>query len=160
MSERVLVTGSRGWLDLAPIYELIQSLEPGTTVIVGDAERGADQLTRIYANGRGDLDVQEFDADWTVKEDTPAWAVRRRRDGVLYDVRAGLERNERMYEEGRPTRVVAFQRDGSSGTQDAIDRGQRRGLPVRVIEHGLNDVDGIDRDRLNPQDALWLEDAT
>jgi hypothetical protein len=59
--------------------------------------------------------VEEFPADWRGK-----------------GKRAGILRNLAMLDQ-QPDLVLAFQRDGSTGTQHTIDEARRRGVPVKVF---------------------------
>jgi hypothetical protein len=47
--------------------------------------------------------------------------------------RAGILRNLAMLDD-EPDRVLAFQRNGSRGTQHTIDEARRRGIPVEVVD--------------------------
>lgn len=112
---RVLICGSRSWTDDATILKVIDGLPDGSIVIQGGA-KGADARARHFAQQRG-LFVAEIAVDashWT-----------------RYGKRAGLLRNSAMLDLS-PDRVIAFQRDGSRGTQYTIDEARRRGVPVTV----------------------------
>lgn len=108
----VLVCGSREWFRADLIREKLAQLPRGTTIIHG-AARGADTIAAAIAGQLG-FDVIAFPVDW------------RRGRG------AAFERNIEMLER-RPDLVIAFQRDGSTGTQHVIDNALRRGIPVDVI---------------------------
>lgn len=120
MAEIVLVCGSRDWGDREAIRRHLVMLPPDTTVMHGAAsrrvrgvERSADALAGDVALSLG-LTVEEWPADWS-----------RGRS-------AGFARNVAMVESG-PDRALAFQRNGSRGTQHTIDEAKRRGIPVEVI---------------------------
>jgi hypothetical protein len=112
---KVLVCGSRDWADPMAVTERIVDLAeayPAALVIHGGC-RGADMRVEgaaIVCN----LRTKVFLADW-------------RRFGR----KAGPLRNRQMLDE-EPDLVIAFQRDGSRGTQDTIDEARRRGIPVEV----------------------------
>jgi hypothetical protein len=117
---KVLVCGSRDWTDRALIESVIHGLAfrfgpdvPDAEVIHG-ACRGADQIAGAYAASLG-LRVTEFPADWAGK-----------------GKRAGILRNLAMLDE-KPDAVIAFQRNGSRGTQHTIDEARKRGIPVEVV---------------------------
>lgn len=115
---RVLVCGSRTWTDAATIARVLGELPEGTTIIHG-AGRGADYLAGVEAEGYG-FRVEEYPADW-----------------ARHGRRAGPLRNQRMLDEGRPDRVIAFRMPGPSrGTDDMVRRARAAGLPVEVIEEG------------------------
>jgi hypothetical protein len=120
---KVLVCGSRDWGDFDSIYRELSSL-PGEhepiTVIHGAAsrlirghEQSADMLANSAASQLG-FRVERFPADWSRGK------------------RGGPERNLRMLDQ-RPDLVLAFQRDGSRGTQHTINEARKRGIPVEVF---------------------------
>jgi hypothetical protein len=112
---RVLICGSRTWNDLGSIARVIRALPEGTTVICGGA-LGADSIAQTLAEARG-LIVLTVRADW-----------------ARHDHAAGPIRNQRMLDEGRPDRVIAFRMPGvSRGTDDMIRRATKAGIPVEVI---------------------------
>jgi hypothetical protein len=113
---RVLVCGSRDWRNWRAIDTAVRALPPGTTIVHGGA-RGADLLAGGAATRFG----------YPVEVFLPDWQAEPRRAGIL--------RNLRMLDT-QPDRVVAFQRNGSRGTQHTIDEARRRGIPVEVITGG------------------------
>lgn len=116
-SHRVLVCGSRTWTDAATIARVLGELPEGTVIIHG-AARGADYLAGIEAEGYG-FKLEEYPADWRLGR------------------RAGPLRNQRMLDEGRPDRVIAFRMPGPSrGTDDMVRRARAAGIPVEVILEG------------------------
>lgn len=116
MAYKVLVTGSREWAHPTAIKRRLRELPPGTTIIHG-AARGADSMAGLYARALG-FTVQEFPVHW--------------RPGGVYNPRAGFERNLRMLDQ-EPDLVLAFQRNGSGGTQHTINSARARGIPVEVF---------------------------
>jgi aspartate aminotransferase-like enzyme len=115
---KVLVCGSRDWDQPMVIQHYLRQLPRvlGTqdiTVIHG-AARGADEMAGRIADAMG-YAVEEFPADWRGK-----------------GKRAGILRNLAMLDQ-QPDLVLAFQRDGSTGTQHTIDEARRRGVPVKVF---------------------------
>jgi hypothetical protein len=113
----VLVCGSRDWTDGEVIYRrLALVLAEGGTVVHGDA-RGADRIAAGCALGLG-LGVDRFPADWRA-----------------HGKAAGYIRNLAMLDT-QPDLVLAFQRNGSRGTQHTIDEARKRGIPVEVITGG------------------------
>lgn len=111
---RVLVCGGRDFDDW---YMLKKTLDPyipkviDLTIIQGGAT-GADFLAKVWAKYVV-VKMQEFKADW-------------KREGKL----AGIFRNKRMLEEGKPDLVIAF--PGGKGTANMIDQALKAG--VKVIE--------------------------
>jgi hypothetical protein len=97
---KVLVCGSRDWERPTLIKHELAKLPRGSIVIHG-AARGADQMAAMYARALG-LEERAFPADWRGK-----------------GRRAGILRNLAMLDD-EPDRVLAFQRNGSRGTQHTI----------------------------------------
>lgn len=111
---RVLICGSRDWTDGDAIRErLVFWRECGGATVVHGAARGADQLAGRIAGSLG-YSVEEFPADWRGK-----------------GKRAGILRNLAMLDT-EPDLVLAFQRNGSTGTQHAIDEARKRGIACEV----------------------------
>jgi hypothetical protein len=149
---KVIVCGSRAWSDRDHIERRLRGLVATLTrtgerlqLIVGGA-RGADRLAERIARQLHDegLAIDEprvMPADWSVKEDTPPWAIRTTRDGRRYDVRAGHERNGRMLDE-QPELVIAFADDlmQAPGTKDCLEQARRRGVATE-----LHNRDGLER---------------
>jgi hypothetical protein len=115
---KVLVCGSRDWTDRALIKDYLDGLllKHGRDVelIHGDC-RGADQIAARRMEHLG-IRVTAFPADWRGKG---------RAGGII--------RNLEMLDQ-RPDLVVAFQRNGSTGTQHTIDEARRRGITVEVFK--------------------------
>lgn len=118
---KILVTGSRNWTDADPIMERLEELpypwESGPygsrhTLLHGDA-RGADRIAAEIAGEMGWI-VEPYPADWQ-----------------SHGRRAGYLRNVQMLDQA-PDLVLAFQRNGSRGTQHTIDEARKRGIPVEV----------------------------
>lgn len=112
---KVLICGSRGWMDERAIAERVLQLPIDAIVIQGGA-KGADQIAGDCAEGRG-LFVAEMRCG------KYHWR--------MFGKRAGHMRNTAMLDLG-PDLVIAFQRDGSGGTQGTIDKARERGIPVEV----------------------------
>lgn len=132
---RLLVTGSRRWRDEGRLRQVLDeelAAAGGRMVLIEGEASGADTMARWWATSR-DVPVERFRASWAVTADTPPERIRER-DGRQYDVAAGVLRNQRMLEEGQPTRAVAFRMANSRGTQDMMDRLARASVPTRVIE--------------------------
>jgi hypothetical protein len=113
---RVLVCGSRDWTDGQAIYRrlaLVLAEHGGSTIVHGDA-RGADRIAAGCALGLG-LSIDRFPANWK-----------------HHGKAAGYIRNLAMLDTA-PDLVLAFQRNGSRGTQHTIDEARRRGIPVEVF---------------------------
>lgn len=112
---RVLVCGSRHFNDYEKLKEVLDGFGI-TTVIEGEA-RGADRLSRVYAERQG-ISVLPFPAQWD-----------------KHGKAAGPIRNKQMLAEGNPELVVAFRGPNSRGTQNMIDQATKAG--VEVIIHDV-----------------------
>lgn len=112
---RVLICGSRTFKDSDKMFSVLNTGPYIHTVIHG-AAAGADSLAhdwaKIYAR-----QVEIFRADWI-------------REGKA----AGILRNQRMLEYGKPDRVVAFWDGKSPGTKHMIEIAQKAGIPVQIVE--------------------------
>lgn len=116
MGEKVLICGSRDWTDWESVRAYVDALGPDTIVIEGEAD-GADRMAYHAAKVRGLFVARVPCEDHHWKK---------------YGNSAGHKRNAVMLALG-PDRVVAFQRNGSSGTQGTIDRARQLGIRVDVI---------------------------
>lgn len=113
---KVLVCGSRDWDDAGAVRErlsLIPYVHPDVPIIMHGDARGADHSADVAARHLR-MPVKRFPADWK-----------------KHGKRAGILRNLAMLDEN-PDLVIAFQRNGSKGTQHTIDEARRRGIPVEV----------------------------
>lgn len=121
---KVLISGDRRWgkwsselknysdsAQVVLVSRVIWSLPESSIVIEGEA-RGADELSRIYAEERG-LEVRKFPADWD-----------------KYGKRAGPVRNLQMLDDGRPDILIYFHDDlaNSKGTGHMV----REAMKARV----------------------------
>lgn len=120
---RVLVCGGRNFNNykmLAETLDELNKIHRFTCLIEGEA-RGADRLSRAWANSRK-IPVEAYPADW----DT-------------YWKSAGPIRNQEMLDKGKPDMVVAF--PGSVGTADMLERAKKVNLPrVIVAKEGTYEV--------------------
>lgn len=111
MPLKVLVCGSRTWIDCDAINRRIAALPPDSIAIQGGAN-GADKMAR-HAAALANLHCAEMPAMW-----------RNGRD-------AGHARNRAMLDLG-PDLVIAFHRMDSPGTRGTIEEAQRRGIEVEL----------------------------
>ncbi|MFJ8677182.1 DUF2493 domain-containing protein [Streptomyces sp. NPDC093589] len=137
---RILVTGSRSWSDarlladtLLDVWHDATELGHNSIVIVHGGADGADTLAGLWAAGQG-LDVEVHEADWSgpCGPECPPGHRKTNARGSDYCPLAGHRRNQQMIDAGADL-VVAFQRAGSRGTADAMNRARKAGLPVRHI---------------------------
>lgn len=127
--ERLLITGSRDWTDVDAIRRVLQQLPPGSVVIHG-AQRGADTIADVQAKALG-LTPLPYPARWDV-HDPEFCRCPSPRPRTCNG--AGRERNQRMLDEGRPTRAVAFPLPSSRGTRDMVRRLKAAGVPVEIVQ--------------------------
>jgi hypothetical protein len=110
---RVLVCGSRDWANEDVIRMRLRML-PRETIIMHGGCRGADTIASAHALSLGMI-VDEYPANWRER-----------------GKQAGVLRNLLMLDQ-KPDRVLAFQRNGSTGTQHVIDETRKRGIPLEVF---------------------------
>lgn len=124
---RLLVCGSRGWHNEAPVetviryyQEMARDFDENFVLIHGHCKKGADALADRVAQRLGlrvGEDLIRVPADW-----------KRHRKG------AGRIRNQQMLDEQHPDVVVAFRAAGESpGTDDMVSRARRADVTTRVI---------------------------
>jgi hypothetical protein len=109
---KVLVCGSRKWVEQAPIERELRKLPPGTIVIHG-ACRGADNIAGYVAKLLG-FEVRPYPADWD-----------------LYGPSAGVLRNEKMLREEVPDLALCFTLGDTPGSMDMLRRLEKAGVPVQ-----------------------------
>lgn len=107
---RVIVTGSRDWTDREAIRKVLEALPRDATIVHGGA-RGADSIAGEIAGELG-MTVEVHPAKWDE-----------------FGKRAGMVRNAEMAHLGADY-CVAFPLYGSRGTQDMMDRCERKGIFV------------------------------
>ncbi len=127
---RLLVCGNRDWPCIDTIAAWLRPFRKrGPVTVIHGAAKGADLLAGQVAKAMG-YAVEEYPADWYPQRH--------------WDEDAGTKRNQRMLEEGKPTRVLAFgelerpdkRRPGrlcSTGANDMVKRANRAGLLVTVV---------------------------
>lgn len=113
---RVLVCGSRNFIDITLARNILAMLPKDTVIIQGDAS-GADSIAKSIACELG-FRVESYPADWKA-----------------YGKSAGPIRNQQMLDVGKPDKVIAFFRDmnKSPGTWDMIRRSQKADIPVETF---------------------------
>ena len=115
MMTRVMISGSRHWVDAAAIRRELLKLDTTRTIIVhGACPTGADAIADRLAVQMG-FAVEPYPAEWK-----------------KYGRSAGPRRNQEMVDIS--DRLIAFPLPDSVGTVDAINRARQKGLPVLVIQ--------------------------
>jgi hypothetical protein len=120
---RVLICGSRNWPDRDAVTRRVVDLPKGSLVISGGA-RGADTWAAEAAE-----DIGYFVAEMRVAK--AHWRT--------HGKSAGHRRNRAMLDLC-PDLVIAFQHEGSRGTQGTIDEARRRGIPLEVHTSTLKET--------------------
>lgn len=125
---KVLVTGSRDWLNAAAIEREFRKLPQGTIIVHGACPTGADALADKLAMKFG-FQIRRYPANWD--------------DPTLSNPRAaGPIRNSRMIRSEHPDKDgvpfdkgLAFTLDltRSRGTKDCVDRARKAGIRVEVV---------------------------
>ncbi len=117
---KVLICGSRDWVDRGPIERELRKL-PGGTIVVHGAARGADTIAGDVAHDLG-FEVRRYPADWE-----------------MHGKSAGPIRNALMLmKEHLPEEpidlLLAFSRNlaTSRGTLDMIRQAKSAGVPRRL----------------------------
>jgi cell division ATPase FtsA len=112
---KILVCGSRDWDDFDAIANRLckYAADILPVVILHGGAAGADGIAGAAARLLR-FEVRVFRPDWSE-----------------HGKRAGILRNLQMLDE-QPDLVIAFQRNGSRGTQHTINEARRRGIPVEV----------------------------
>lgn len=142
---RILVTGSRDWLDgllVRGTLAEISAQHPGPVVIVhGGCPTGADMHAAFWVDEMKPLDVlaESIPADWDHCTDSCPQGHRKMKrpgdavhPGVCSDYcpSAGPRRNWEMVRRGADV-CVAFIRNGSRGASHCADLAEKAGIPVR-----------------------------
>jgi hypothetical protein len=125
---RILVTGSREWVDRVAIHDALATtladhwVRDGRYVLVHGGARGADHIAdRIWRDWIGDgyaslLEPEVHYADWE-----------------RYGKRAGMVRNAEMVNAGADV-CLAFPLGVSVGTRGCMDLAKKAGIPVVDFE--------------------------
>lgn len=119
MTYRVLLTGSRTWVDWHAIGWRLDELvkrRPRLILIHGACPTGADDIADRYANAHG-IRTERHRADWR-----------------KYGRRAGFVRNAQMVRMGADL-CLAFIRDRSPGATGCADLAETAGIPTLRITH-------------------------
>jgi hypothetical protein len=126
---RILVTGSRDWLNPFVISYAIEEVlwpyfnlplpsgvdgDKSPVIGHGACPTGADYFANMYAEWKG-YEVEKYPAEWKI-----------------FGKAAGPIRNQVMVDSGADV-VLAFKNPDSRGTQDCINRAKKAGL--KVIEY-------------------------
>lgn len=108
----VAIVGSRNWPWTNPIKEIVNGLSPEDVVVSGGAH-GVDTIAENAALARG-LETLIFLPDWET-----------------HGRSAGYIRNQEIVKHAH--RLIAFQYEGSKGTQHSVNLAKKQGIPVQLI---------------------------
>lgn len=130
---RILVTGSRDWVDRVIIENAIKfhttGIDPKNVTIVHGGAFGADQISAEVAKSLGMI-VEEHPAIWgDCGDNCGPTHFRYRPSGEPYCPRAGFVRNSLMVSLGADL-GLAFIRNESKGSMMAARLAERAGIPV------------------------------
>lgn len=121
---RILITGSRDWVDPSKIrgaiVEALRSASGTDHTIIHGCAVGADSMADAIARDLG-LSVEPHPANWSE-----------------FGKRAGYLRNVEMVESGADI-CLAFIRDSSRGATMCADIASKAGIPVRRFEEWSSD---------------------
>lgn len=123
---RLLITGSRWWADWyipqAALSAEWATYGPQTVLVSGacpprpDGTPGADYICEQIWDSWGGR-VERYPAQW-----------------ALYGKPAGFKRNAQMASLDSIYKCLAFQLNGSAGTQNCMDEARARGIPISLFE--------------------------
>lgn len=132
---RILVTGSRRWVDESVVYtelrKATENVENETITLVHGGARGADLIAARWALMFGWI-VEEHPANWEScgsECDRTHW---RYREGRAYCPRSGFIRNDKMVKLGADI-CLAFYKGDSKGTDMCAKIADKAGIPVLKI---------------------------
>lgn len=130
---RILVTGSRQWMDSGVLASAICAAVPDRLITQADHGPRLDWSRVVIVHGacpRGaDYLASRLARRWTMREEAhPA-------DWAGYGRAAGPLRNQAMVDAGADI-CLAFPLGASVGTRDCMRRAEAAGIPVRIYTAG------------------------
>lgn len=118
--KRILVCGSRDFFDYEMMDEALkQHWVPGNSILIHGDARGADRMSEEWLR-------KEFPEDADNVERYPYRSEFGKAGGPI--------RNQQMLDEGKPDVVIAFPLKKSVGTWDMVEKAEKAGVPVHVID--------------------------
>lgn len=115
---RLLITGSRSWVDENAIVEQFRLVHARygseVTLISGACKKGADAMCEKLAAPAGWI-IETHPADWNT-----------------YGKSAGFKRNAEMVESGADA-CLAFIKDGSAGASHTARLAEEAGIPTKRV---------------------------
>jgi hypothetical protein len=129
---RLGVTGGRDFSDQALVWhhlDRVHAHRPITMLVHGACPTGVDALADAWARDRG-VPVEPHPAAWSHLEVAGA-ELKRRRDGTVYNAKAGPIRNTAMANSGLDG-LVSF--PGGWGTADMTVKAMAAGVTVMAVK--------------------------
>ena len=130
---KILIAGGRDFIDFARVerdfIDLTSPYERKEITIISGMATGADNLGVEIANLHG-VKLEEYPADWEDLAARPC--VIRTNWGGKYNLLAGIARNQRMIDEGKPDLVLVYWDGKSKGSRDMINRTKKAGVKLIV----------------------------
>jgi len=130
---KILIAGGRDFIDFPRVerdfIDLTSPYERKEITIISGMASGADSLGVEIANLHGIL-LEEYPAAWEDLTTEPC-VIRTNWRGK-YNLLAGIARNQRMLDEGKPDLVLVYWNGKSKGTRDMIARTTRVGVKIIV----------------------------
>lgn len=116
---RILVTGSRDWVDESVIYdallEAVENVSEDVVLVSGACPTGADRIAEMFAESQG----------WTVERHFADWETHGRKAGPI--------RNSQMVRKGADI-VIAFPLGESRGTRGCVKMAEKARLEIKIFE--------------------------
>lgn len=136
LPRRILITGSRDWLDRNAVFNVLYSELAKSTIIVvhGDCPTGADRFAHEFCLHFG-VHEEPHPAKWWPCQSGCRHAPRYRRDGAPYCPAAGNYRNQEMVDLGASV-CHAFPLRDSRGTWHCMRAAIKAG--IEVVNHGYS----------------------
>jgi len=125
---RVLVAGARRHRSEHVVEQALEEIRERAggagIVLVHGGEPGAETTALDWAERNG-VEMDIYHAEW-----------KKEAEGSPYPVNnpaAGAERNERMFEQGRPDMVLAFPEGDDRATRSVVRMAEKKGVPVEEV---------------------------
>lgn len=126
---KVLVFGGRDYQDYDTLRKILNKLhrQHNFTQVIHGAAKGADSLADRWARETG-IPIRAFPANWNLHAKRCNLYCRSQR----YCRSAGIRRNERMRDEGKPDLAVGF--PGGNGTKHMSETARAAGITTMLVE--------------------------
>ena len=129
---KLLICGSRTLLDKDFIFSnlniLLSSKLNTIEYVINGCASGVDSIVIDWCVNNN-IKILKFIPDWK-----------------LYRNRAGYIRNQQMFDEGKPTHLIAFQdirdnKNGTKGTTHMINICKRNNIPTRIFYYSIINIE-------------------